>query len=33
MLAALAELRQLAGLHFDPHIVEEFIQMVESRHG
>jgi len=33
MLAALAELRQLAGSHFDPHIVEEFIQMVESRHG
>lgn len=29
--AALAEIRQLSGLHFDPHIVEEFIQMVESR--
>jgi putative nucleotidyltransferase with HDIG domain len=33
LLAALAELRQLSGIHFDPHIVEEFIQMVESRHG
>ena len=33
VLVALAELRQLAGLHFDPHIVEIFIQMVESRHG
>ena len=33
VLDALAELRQLAGLHFDPQIVEEFIQMVESRHG
>jgi hypothetical protein len=29
---ALAEIRQLSGVHFDPRIVEEFIQMVESRH-
>ncbi len=33
VLAALAELRHLAGIHFDPRMVEEFIQMVESRHG
>jgi len=30
---ALAELRQLSGVHFDPRIVEEFIQMLESRGG
>ncbi len=33
VLAALAELRQLSGTHFDPRMVAEFIQMVESRHG
>ena len=31
--AALAEIRQLSGSHFDPRIVEEFILMVESRRG
>jgi len=30
--AALAELRALSGSHFDPHIVEEFIHMLEARH-
>jgi len=29
--AALGELRQLSGSHFDPRIVEQFIDMVESR--
>lgn len=30
--AALAEIKALSGSHFDPRMVEEFIQMVESRH-
>jgi HD-GYP domain-containing protein (c-di-GMP phosphodiesterase class II) len=29
--AALGELRKLSGFHFDPRIVEQFIEMVESR--
>ncbi len=33
VLTALAELRQLSGSHFEPRMVEAFIQMVESRHG
>ena len=33
LLTALAELRQFSGSHFDPRMVEAFIQMVESRHG
>ncbi|MDR3669704.1 MAG: HD domain-containing phosphohydrolase [Holophaga sp.] len=33
MATALAEIRQLSGIHFDPRIVEEFIQMLESRKG
>jgi HD-GYP domain-containing protein (c-di-GMP phosphodiesterase class II) len=30
---ALAEIRQLSGIHFDPRIVDEFIRMQEARQG
>jgi HD-GYP domain-containing protein (c-di-GMP phosphodiesterase class II) len=33
MAVALEELRRLSGVHFEPRLVEEFIQMLESRNG